>query len=162
MRLIFHSGNISKSIILEFSCVRVYIYHSPLRQCYNCGRLGDTSKGCRSNKRCLKCSNQGCVGNCVKKCLLCGAISHSSLDRKMCPKWKEEDDILKIMTIKRLSKTEVLKSYSTNRFNIFKGYERNFPFLSLAKSEKILSEFFSFMGNVFFQRWVSFSSLAFK
>lgn len=133
----FRSGNIPEHIVLDFSYIKVNIYYPPLRQCHNCGRLGHTVKGCRSKKRCLNCSKQVCDGNCIKKCILCGDSTHSSTDKKLCPKWREEDDILKIMTIKRLSRTEVIKSYSTNRFDIFNEYDNNFPALPLAKSKPV-------------------------
>lgn len=126
----FFSSDIPEYIILDYCHIPVNLYYPAVRQCVNCGRLGHTAKGCRSKKRCLNCARVDCTGNCEMKCLLCGDSSHNGSNKRACPKWQEEESVRKIMTLKRLSRKEVLNSYSTNRFDIFNDYEGEFPTLA--------------------------------
>lgn len=125
----FNSNEIPTSIVLDYSVVKVSVFYPPLRQCRKCGRLGHTERGCHSRKRCLKCGKMDdCDGSCVGTgCILCGSDDHISTDKSKCSKWNREFDILKIMTLKRLSRREVLGSFPLNGYDVFKEYDENFP-----------------------------------
>lgn len=132
----FDSNEIPSSIVLNHTIVEVYMYYPPLRQCLKCGRLGHTERGCHSKKRCLKCGAvDDCSGQCLdRKCILCGAKGHLAKDRTKCPKWAFENDVLKVMTLKRISRKEVLKSYSPKTFETFDDYDQNFPPLATGRT----------------------------
>ena len=82
-----------------------------------------------------KCgTGDSCDGTCIdRKCVLCGGNDHVSSERSKCPKWAHENDILKVMTLKRMSRKEVLKSYAVGSYETFDKYEENFPALGGGK-----------------------------
>lgn len=117
----FIGGELPKEVTLNYTKFSVGQYFLPVGQCYKCGRLGHTSKGCHSKRRCLNWVN-GIVCNPVcaaKKCILCMADGHVATNRQICKKWRQETEISKIMTIKKLSHRVVVSTCwvgSNNRF----------------------------------------------
>lgn len=128
----FSGNDVPKEIIFEHTKLNVDIYIPPLRQCVNCGRLGHTKLGCKSDKRCLQCgktecSNKECDTN---ACILCGRNGHSSKDKDKCPHWEKEMSVNRIKTVKKMTRKEVLDTYfpkNSNRFDILANEEENFP-----------------------------------
>lgn len=126
----FSGDKIPKSVVLNHTILEVQYFIPIIRQCYKCGRLGHTQKACKSEKRCLKCGNrEECTVRCDSlKCILCGNLSHIALDRKNCPAWEKENQLIKIMTLKKQTRREVLNDFKTesaNRFELLS--EEHFP-----------------------------------
>lgn len=131
VKVAFKTDDIITKVVVDKARMTVRHYRQRLRQCMNCGRIGHTKNSCRSKVRCLNCGIfENCDGNCQPKCVLCGSTSHSAKNRKLCPKWAEEENISETMTLRRISRKEVLESYSTNnRFDIFNQFDEAFPCL---------------------------------
>lgn len=131
VKVAFRTDDIITKVVVDKARMTVRHYRQRLRQCMNCGRIGHTKNSCRSKQRCLNCGIFGnCDGNCQTKCVLCGSNSHSAKNRKSCSKWAEEENISETMTLRRISRKEVLESYSTgNRFDIFNQFDEAFPCL---------------------------------
>ncbi|XP_036345344.1 uncharacterized protein LOC118754563 [Rhagoletis pomonella] len=117
----FAGDQLPKEVILDHTILEVTQFFPMLRQCYKCGRIGHTQKTCRSEKRCLKCGNKGgCVTNCgIPMCVLCGDAKHNAFDRVNCPTWEKENNIIKIMTLKKQTRREVLTEYKASTGNRF-------------------------------------------
>lgn len=128
------AGNlIPNEVVINFTILKVDMFYPHVRQCHNCGRLGHTRNACKSKKRCLSCGKDGqCDGACgTIKCLLCGGEDHRANEKNKCSKWLRETEINKIMTAKKMSKREVLETYSQsheNRYDILADNE-HFPVL---------------------------------
>lgn len=134
----FAGNDLPNEVILNYTILKVDQYYPPVRQCRNCGRIGHTQNGCRSAKRCLMCGKAGgCNPSCgIIKCILCNGSDHQSHEKNKCSKWMEEQDVKKIMTIKKISRREVYETYRQNRFSILDNYEDDFPVLSKPENIK--------------------------
>ncbi|XP_054746059.1 uncharacterized protein LOC129250461 [Anastrepha obliqua] len=134
VKLGFLGNSLPKDVKLEYTNFQVEHYFPSVRQCYNCGRLGHTQKGCKSSKRCLLCgSTEVCIPPCkISQCILCKGNDHKYSDREKCPVWKKENEINKLKTVKKLSRKEVLNTFfpkSNNRFDVLDVEDTDFPVL---------------------------------
>ena len=128
VKIEFKGFDLPERVILNYVVCKVDTYFPPIKQCKNCGRIGHTMKGCRSKPRCLLCGDAVCKGICESlQCVLCGDKNHTAFEKYKCPKWAQETEISKVMTIKKISRKEVMQSYSENRFDIFNNFNTNFP-----------------------------------
>ncbi|XP_073819687.1 uncharacterized protein [Musca autumnalis] len=132
----FYGDDHPSWIVFNHTVLVVDTYYPAIRQCYNCGRLGHTKMGCRSNTRCLKCGECGCDGKCnERKCILCDGKDHTCRDSKKCPKWEKEMETNKIMTRKKLSKKEVYDMYNRQKRCDIVWDDNNFPSLPAGKKD---------------------------
>ena len=123
--------------------VEPYIY--PVVQCHKCLRYGHTAKLCKGNQKCKKCTktydeNHICESD-SPYCIHCKSEDHSSIS-KMCPIYKKQNNIKRIMAVENLSFKEAEKiennpSYAkiatNNSFSLLSNLE-NFPDLPINKS----------------------------
>ena len=139
VKIAFCGNKIPEEVKLNYSIIKVDVFFPSIRQCSDCGRFGHTKNSCRSTKRCLKCASFECnskICNSVK-CILCGGESHYATDKKSCPKWAAEENINKIMTLKKISRSEVINSFQSNRFETLKNYNEDFPAVIEKEKPKI-------------------------
>jgi len=94
-----------------------------VRQWFKCGRLGHPAFTCKSSERCKKSGDKESLGTCI----LFNAENHSAKDRQICPIRAKEQDINKIMTIKKIARKEVLSTYSVSQnYSLLENYYGNF------------------------------------
>jgi len=63
----------------------------------------------------------------VLECILSNAKNHSAKDRQIFTIWAKEQDINKVMTIKKVARKEVLSTYSVSQnFSLLENYDGNF------------------------------------
>lgn len=135
----FCGAELPNDIMLDYTRIKVDHFYPAVRMCRKCGRLGHTENGCRSGKRCLKCGKQGtCSPDCnILKCILCNGDDHSANQKSKCSAWEEEINIKKIMTIKKMSRKEVVETYNfqrNNKYSILEDYEDHFPLINPRKN----------------------------
>lgn len=103
--LTFNSTVLPRKVDIGYFTERVELYIPKPTRCMNCMRIGHTKKVCYKEKKCAKCSqsfHEKCEN--VVKCAECGE-AHSTLDKE-CPIYKDECEIKKIQTEKRVTMRE--------------------------------------------------------
>lgn len=113
----FESLTLPNEIDLGFYKLKVQKFFPEPLKCRNCLRLGHTKKWCKSPELCENCTknvhvnvetNEVCDQE--KKCINCSSNSHKSLD-KLCPKFIERKEIIKIKTEENCSYIQAQKKY---------------------------------------------------
>ncbi|GFY03547.1 putative RNA-directed DNA polymerase from transposon BS [Trichonephila clavipes] len=108
--LTFNSPNLPTSIKAGYlNCkIRPYI-PNPLR-CFKCQRFGHSQTSCRGQLTCSRCASVGHAStDCIlePKCFNCSQ-PHTA-DSKLCPIWKNEEQIKEIKTNKNITYVEARK-----------------------------------------------------
>lgn len=107
--LSFHGTVLPKHIYLGLMRTQVRTYYPSPMICFNCGLYGHSKKLCRQPAICLRCSvthdiPQGEQCSNAPLCLHCKAGHH--ITSKECPKYKEEEKIVRMKTDRNISFTE--------------------------------------------------------
>ncbi|XP_017480155.1 PREDICTED: uncharacterized protein LOC108369544 isoform X1 [Rhagoletis zephyria] len=135
VKISFEGNELPETI--DIFCVKIKMVHyiPRVRHCYNCGRLGHTNMACRAANRCIICGKAT-----TNSCILRGGDNHNSLESRKCSKWAREKQVVEIMTIKKVSKSEAIGMYNlnnNNRFSALENYEGNFPQLEAKSTARI-------------------------
>lgn len=100
--LTFKTTVLPRKVDIGYFSERVELFIPNPMRCMKCMRFGHTKKYCSREKTCAKCGDlYHEVCNNPLKCTACGE-NHSSLDKE-CPIWKDEVEIKKIQTEKRIT-----------------------------------------------------------
>jgi len=102
--LTFGTPELPERVWAGFYYVRVKPYVPLPLRCYKCQRYGHGSAQCKKEAICFRCGekdHEGSICQADSKCVNCNG-SHMSSSRD-CPKWKEECEIQKIRTEKKVS-----------------------------------------------------------
>lgn len=144
VKIAFEGNELPEEIEIFYVKIKIVHYIPRIRHCYNCGKLGHTKMGCKAANRCIICGKaEGCNSACketTKSCILCGGENHISLESNKCSKWAKEKQVVEIMTIKKISKSEAIGIYNlnnNNRFAALEHYEGSFPQLETRKTPRI-------------------------
>ena len=104
----FKSTVLPRNIEIGYFTEKVELFIPNPMRCMKCMLFGHTKNNCNRQKICAKCG-ENFHENCTNplKCTQCGE-NHSSLD-KDCPVWKDEVEIKRIQTEKRITIREARK-----------------------------------------------------
>ena len=109
----FNSHVLPTEIRVAYLKVRVRVYVPNPMRCFKCQRFGHTKQHCKSVAQCAKCSSPAHGANecnsVEPKCVNCKG-GHPSYS-KDCQRWKDEKEIMAIMTKDKLSFNEARKQY---------------------------------------------------
>lgn len=109
--LTFSTQTLPTEVYLGYQVFKLRMYVPPAPRCFNCQRLGHTSKSCRSKLRCPRCGGQHTYDDCVNKesptCCNCGG-SHSAAYGG-CPAKKQADKVQYVRITENISYSQAVK-----------------------------------------------------
>ncbi|XP_046686701.1 uncharacterized protein LOC124372362, partial [Homalodisca vitripennis] len=110
--LTFAKPHPPETIKAGYMSLSVRPYFKNPQRCFRCQRFGHSSKVCSNPETCSRCGDEGHQEEGCKnetRCINCKG-KHPAYSRE-CNIFKEEKEILKIMTIEKLSFNEARKEY---------------------------------------------------
>lgn len=117
-------GNIIPEQVYMWRCrLKTSLFIPTVRICFKCGKIGHISRTCEEEERCIICAgahSSSKDNRCTNpsKCLNCEG-DHSALN-KDCPRYKQQESILRVMATDNVSFAEArrLVSKSSNKRDI--------------------------------------------
>lgn len=116
--LSFHGTIVPDHVFFGLERMKVRVYYPTPMMCFNCGFYGHSKKACLQPEICLRCSTshevpEGEQCSNLPHCLHCQA-GHQVTSRD-CPKYKEEETIVRLKVDKNISFIEARRIYAEEK-----------------------------------------------
>lgn len=116
VKIWFRQTTLPNNVLLYLANVRVRHFIPNPILCRKCLRYGHTQKFCKDSKEtCSNCANKH-EGECNNptNCKYCNT-NHKTIDRR-CPEYKKQQQIKKIMTLKKVNYRQAIQEIDANSF----------------------------------------------